>query len=646
MPRVRDAHSSFYAGELSPLLAARSDRPQYKNGAAKLTNRRILAQGGTDTRPGTTWLATLGTIPGRLEPFAFNDEQEYEFVFGALQLEVYDPDGVLLTTVTGCPWTAAMLDRLAYVSAGDTTFIVHPDMIPQVVTRTAFAAFAIAPYAFEVNTAGFPTYQPYYKYAAPAMTLTPSGVGPGAITLTLSSPGAWTAAHIGTIVRYKSKEILVTGVTSAVLAAGTALEALAAAVADIDWDEAMFSNARGWPVSVTIGYSRTIFGGGRDLPGAFAASKVGAFYNFDVGTGLANEAIIEIIGVEKEAEVRHVVADQRLLIFTDLGVFLVPASDTAPLQPDTFTYRRQSPMGSSWLRPQPFDSAVLYVQKTLNAVREAAWNDLEQAITTDSVSLLAEHLIVSPASLSVIHGSPTRAEQYAFLVKDDGTIAQFHSDRAQKLTAWTPWETAGAFRSMATVGDTVYVLVERTLSGGATWCLERFDDARAALDCAKHVTVGTATRTFTGFEHLASQTVKVVSKGHYLGELAVSAGGVITLPDTLPAMTEIEAGFGYEQRIRPMPADFDLPDGAARGLMKRLIRALVQVDRSAGFRIDGSTVLLDFQGDDYATQAGTKTGIVELRLLGVRRECQFDIVIDTPDKVTILGLTRDMQING
>lgn len=646
MPRVRDAHTSFYAGELSPLLAARSDRPWYRNGAEKLTNRRLLAQGGTDTRPATRYLATLAQTPARIEPFIFNDAQEYEFVYAAGQLSVFDPDGVLLTVVTGCPWTADQIARLSYVTAGDTTFVVHPEFIPQVVKRTGFDTFTIEDYAFEVQTAGFPTLQPYYKYAAPAMTMTPDVVGPGAVTLTLSGDGAWTTDHVGVLVRYKGKECLITAVTSATVASATALEALADTTGDINWDEAMFSTARGWPVSVTIFGSRLIFGGAASLPGAFCATKTGAYYNFDVGTALDDEAIVEVVGAEKEAEIRHVVGDQRLLIFTDIGVFLVPTSDTKPLTPSTIDFRRQTPLGSDWTRPQPFDDAVLYVQKTGKVVREAAWDQLSEAITTNAVSLLCEHLIKSPSAMAVLYGTEDRSELYAHFLCDDGTLSVFHSIRTEKITAWSPWETTGTIKSVCTVGTAVYMLVERELIGGPTWCLEKFDEEAAPLDCSKKVTVGTATREFTGFDHLAGQLVRCVSKGHYLGETTVSPAGVITLEDRTPAVTELEAGLGYDQIIRPMPADFDLPDGAARGLMKRLIRAIPQIDRSAAFRIQGSTVLLDFQGDDFATPLMTKTGQAEFRLLGVSRECQFDIVVDTPSKVTVLGLTRDMQING
>jgi hypothetical protein len=125
----------------------------------------------------------------------------------------------------------------------------------------------------------------------------------------------------------------------------------------------------------------------------------------------------------------------------------------------------------------------------------------------------------------------------------------------------------------------------------------------------------------------------------------VAAGGTITLGPNDPQVTEIEAGLGFEQRIKPLPIDFDLADGPARGLMKRLVRALLVLDRAGGFSVQGRDVLLDFAGDDFSSTAPTKTGIAEVRLLGIDQNCQFDVVVDKPIAVTVLGIVREVHVN-
>ncbi len=136
-----------------------------------------------------------------------------------------------------------------------------------------------------------------------------------------------------------------------------------------------------------------------------------------------------------------------------------------------------------------------------------------------------------------------------------------------------------------------------------------------------------------------------MTKGHYLGQY-VPAGGNIVLKGSDPAVTEIEAGFGYEPTLRPMPVDVDLADGPARGLMKRLKRALLIVNGITGLKVQGRDWLPNFQGDDYATELAGKTGVIEIRLLGLSREAQFDVTIPKGRKGTILGLTRDVYVAG
>jgi len=642
MPRVRAAQTSFVAGELSPLMARRSDTKQFQHGAEKLLNYALLAQGGARTRPALEWLVNLAFGPPKLAAFVFNDAQRYIFAFSDSRVDIYGPTGTLIQSLTGAPWTAAMLYRLSWTHYGDTMILFHPDMPMQIIRRTSGLTFARSAFTFETGTGGIPTYQPYYKFADPAMTMTPSATT-GAITLTLSGAGNWVPAHVGTIVRYQLKEISVTGYTSANVVNGTVLQTLPATTASANWDEQTFSAVRGYANCGLFFDDRLILGGSKSKPDGFWMSKIGAYFNFDLGTALDNEGFWDAVTGDRIAEIRHLSGTRHLLIFTEKGLWLVPTSDARPLTPKNVAFREQQPYGASWVRPALFDGAVLFDQDTGAAVREALWVDTDQAYSADPTSLAAEHLIDSPKEMATLYGAARRPEQYALLVNGDGNLSVFHSSRAQEIAAWTPWQTEGEFISICQAGNEVFACVLRTLNGVATYTLEKFSDDRT-LDCSKLVT-GALGKTFAGFGHLANMAVEVISKGHDLGTVTVSAGGVITLDALAPDVTEIEAGFWTPPRLRPMPVDFDLSDGDSGALMKRMIRAVLTVDRSCSIRVAGRDVLLSFQGDDFATQAGTVTGKLEFRLLGVDRDCQFDVVVPRPGKATILGLTREVQLN-
>lgn len=644
MPAVHLAQTNFTAGEVDPLLAARSDVAAYRNAAEKMTNLMLLWQGGARTRPGLSYVATVSHTTPRLGAFIFNATQRYLMVFRASGIDFYTEAGAAAGTIGSCPWTAAQTFDLDFAALGDTIIVTHPEHPPQKIQRTGASSWTRADLTFEENAGGTVMYQPYYKYAPADMTLTPGATTGSGVSLTLSSPGAWTADHVGAIVRYEEKEIEITGVTSATVATGTVRATLPGTSASANWDEATFNDARGYPRTVAFFGNRLVFGGARDRPSGIWLSKIGAYFNFDTGTGLDNEAIWEAVQAEHLSTVKYVRGYRHLLIFTDAGMFYQPSSATRPLTPENWGPLLQHPYGIADTPPRFLDDGALFVHDTGATVREALFSDVQQAYTGDSVSLLSAHLLSSPVDLDVIYGESERPESYAFAVNDDGTLAVFTSLRRQEIAGWVPWETTGDVKSVGVVGETVFFLVERSVNSSTVLYLEKLDHGRAALDAAKRVT-SAATRTFSGFSHLEGETVGVVSKGHYLGEFTVSSG-TITLDALSPEVTEIEAGFTYTQLLRPLPADLQLADGSARGRMKRLIRALVQVDRSAAFQVQGRAILLDFQGDDFATAAPTKTGLVEARLFGISREAQVDVKVERPQNVTLLGVTREMQING
>lgn len=651
MPRPglsdRIAQASFVAGEFSPLLASRSDIALYRNGAALARNRRPRAQGANTTRPGTRHLQTITVASPRLIGFTFSPTQRNALVFSAGRVDPYLPDGTPGTAVTGAPWTAAMLPRLHAVTVGDTVLLFHPDMAPQQLRRTGINSFALSAFAFEVDGQNR-LLMPFEKYAPATITLTPSATT-GSITITASA-AAFDAQHVGTRIRLNKRQVQVTAFTSATQVTGTVIETLTNTTPAADWDEQAFGTLRGWPQAAAEIDNRLALGGSRSKPRGVWLSRIGAYFNFDLGTALDNEAIWESVTGELITEVRHLVAAERLLVLTDGGVWFVPTSANAPITPGNIAFRAVAgATGASYTRPMRLDGGVQYLDTTEGVMRELVWSDAVASYTADAISLAAEHLIVAPTATAAYDGSGAVPEKLGFARCADGSLAVFHSIRAEKIGAWYRWEPGGAggqFLDVASIGADVLLLAQRTINGTPRVFLEAFDEAAAAIDASRRATSGSPARSFAGFGHLAGQLVAVVSREHDLGDVVVQPDGSITLPPERPAVTEIEAGLAYAWQVRPMPADYDAPGGPTRGLVKRLKRVFLQLDRSAAFSVSGRQILLSFQGDDFARPAPTVTGQVEVWLLGLDREAQCDLVATRPAKVTLLGITREVHANG
>ena len=656
MTKFHLAQTSFHRGEQSPLMAARFDKTFVSNGAESLLNMAPLAQGGVRTRPGSLYLATLGSTYGVEIDFVFSPTQRY-FMFARVgAIDIYSTTGSLLNTLTLAALTSGMITdgKLNWAQSYDTMILCHEDLEPQKILRTGTTTFTIADLTFDSQTtgavAGYPIWQPFFKYAASSVTISSSTINVGSTATLTTSDSFFTTNQVNDIIRVKGKQVLITATTGTTVATGQIKEALASTNTTDDWDEQAWSAYRGWPISVEFFPDRLVFFGAKNRPSGLWMSKVGDYFNFDVGAAADDDAIWEGVA---GARARYVVGSRFLTLFGDRDFYYVPTSASNPLTPANFSVVKQQPYGCAQVKPQLFDEAFLFVQHTGSVVREALWEDVLQQYSANPVSLLSPHLVTggstytAPTSLSVLYGRQGFSEQYALLLTSSGQISCFHSVRDEKLAAWAPWQTSGTVKGIVGLDTEVFFTVERALSTGTVLTLEKFTDTGEALDCQIAINAAStaATSTFSGATQFADLDVHIVHQGHYLGTTTVTTSGAITLPSLAPNTTGINVGFKFTQEIEPMPAAFDMPDGTSKGRILGMTRAFIQVDSSHGFTVSGTDVYLDQAGDAYGSPAPTKTGIVEVNFLGYDTDAQFTINVNNPAKVTVLGITREIEVN-
>lgn len=222
--KLTTQQTTFASGELDPSLAGQEDLKAYREGAKRIRNGLRRATGGVGRRPGFD--DRTACHEGRLESFEFSDEQRYCLNFADQRLDIYDEDGQHLQTLGG-PWTIEDVDKLTFSLAGDVMVITNltPTML---LRRIAAWAFELVEFTFDRSPNNTKVYQPHYKFALPAVTMTPSGAT-GAITLTASGTDGWggfVAGHIGQRFRIYEGECEITGVTSPTVASATVTKEL------------------------------------------------------------------------------------------------------------------------------------------------------------------------------------------------------------------------------------------------------------------------------------------------------------------------------------------------------------------------------------------------------------------------------------
>ena len=499
---LRTLQTSFSSGELDPLMRMRSDLKAYFKAGKKARNVALYAQGGARRRPGTLYRANLGasTI---LHEYSFTEGQDYVLGFQNTKLLIFNASGTLLQTLTSQPWSLAQAKELTITASGDTIIVFHKDFWPRKILRTGATTFTSADLAFENASDDSARHQPYFKFVADSVTLTPNATS-GTITITASAD-VFVSGHVGTIFRFGSpaKEVIITAVASATSATATSRATLSGTSAFNVWDEQAFSSVRGHPRCGTFHDQRLYMAGSTDRPDAVVGSRVSAFFNFSVGDAEDAEGIDATVAGDNISEIRHIVATRHLQIFTNGGEVFVPQNASSPITPSNIRFIPQTPYGCSQkVNPIKFDGSTLFLQRTGKVIREFVFNDTEQAYTSNAVSILSNHLINSCVDTAMLLGTETRPEQYAFFVNEntgsapdtDGTIAVFHSVRNEDLAGWVQWNTDGDFESISQAGSSLFCATKRTVNGSTVYWLEQFDDD-VTVDAASQVSTTTELQT-------------------------------------------------------------------------------------------------------------------------------------------------------
>jgi len=489
---LRTAYTNFSSGELNPLLVTRTDASAYTSGAKTLRNWYLFDEGGIMRRPGTTYKATLAG-ESRVIPFIFSNDEMAVFVLSNNRLDIFDSNGASIQSniTSNCNWTTAKLFELNYAQFGDTVFVSHRDNPTVKIIRSSATSFAASIFAFEeddtvtVNSTNKTT-QPFFKYAPSSTTVTMSAHATGAGRTLTASASSFTSAYVGQYLLVNKKQVFVTGHTSATVLTVTVLEDIVSNGPHADWEEQLISSVHGFPQAVTFHDNRLWFAGIRDKPAGVIASQVGGYFNFDIGTGQADEAIDATVAGDRINEVRHLVSSRNLQLFTDGGEYFVPtSSDTSAVTPSNIIFMRQTPYGCNRAKPIIFDGATIYAQKNGRSIREYLFSDSESAYASTSISILASQLIDNPVDMTMITGSSTRPEQFAFFTNVDGTLALFHSVRSEKIAGWTLWSTRNGdkFTSITAINENLFCVVSRVIGGSTIYTLEKFaEDDSLTLD--------------------------------------------------------------------------------------------------------------------------------------------------------------------
>ena len=122
-------------------------------------------------------------------------------------------------------------------------------------------------------------------------------------------------------------------------------------------------------------------------------SKIGSFFNFDVGEAADDDSINLVAATGDSHEIRYLISNRDLQVFTATGELYVPTYLNQAITPTNAQIRMQTPYGTSFVTPASIDGSTVFVQKNGKNVREYLYSDSEDAYTSSTISTLASHTV-------------------------------------------------------------------------------------------------------------------------------------------------------------------------------------------------------------------------------------------------------------
>ena len=410
--------------------------------------------------------------------------------------------------------------------------------------------------------------------------------------------------------------------------------------ATTEWSESAWSALRGYPAAITFHENRLWFGGTIGQPDGIWASATNAYFDFNVRKAEDTDSLNLSTSIGEINTIRHIVSNRDLQIFTSSSEFYIPSYTAEPITPTNAQIKRQTPFGSSYVRPASYDGATVYIQSNNQVVREYLYSDAEAAYVSSGVSTLSPHLIVTPIQMAVLNGMQTRPESYLWCVCLDGTIALFTSNRAEKRAGWTRITTAGLFHSIQVIDNRVFAVAKYDKGGGSNKFILMEFDSTMNLDFSKNYTGSGG--VFDVSAHFANgAVVSVINGTDYLGKFTVASGNVdVSSVDTI---TSAEIGFEFTVIAETFPIDGVIQGGPLTGQPRMINKVVVDLASTLAVSVNNQNLIIRNVTDDLSTARTAVTGKKEFRFLGYDKDPTVTISQSYPLALDINGLVAEVS---
>jgi hypothetical protein len=385
------------------------------------------------------------------------------------------------------------------------------------------------------------------------------------------------------------------------------------------------------------------------------------------GKVLDNNAITYTIASSQINKINWLMSGPVLLIGTSGAEWQSKASTLQEaITPTNLSVLPQTGHGSSaTARPELVGSAVLFVQRSGNKLRELVYDFQLDRFVAKDLTIIAEHIFRKhDGALEVAYQQEPNSIMWA--VTEDGTLTGMTYEKDQEVVAWHNHILGGAGVAVESItcvpsedgkSDTLYLVVKRTIDGRTRRYIELLEKdfwPNAPTDKIDMFFVdsgltysGAPTNSVTGLFHLEGQQVAVCADGSVRSPSSVVAGGSIVF-DGEPAST-VHAGLAFNSVYLSLPLEAGADKGTAQGKTKRINRLIVRVLNSIGFKHGPSLEKLETVSFRTASGAMDQSPSFKTTDVPVSFDSSYDLtaqfylVQDSPYPLNVIAIMPQEQ---
>ncbi|GAA2871937.1 hypothetical protein GGQ99_000963 [Aminobacter niigataensis] len=325
--------------------------------------------------------------------------------------------------------------------------------------------------------------------------------------------------------------------------------------------EAMFSNTRGWPGTISLVQDRMGYARAPAVTGAMAFSRTGEYFDLNIEAVSDAAARLDKLRSQTSETVLHLKESKYTLAFTDRGAYFA----------NNRTIERNTPLNfvlASEIGAQPnckpfdLEGEVHYVAINPqglvnyaaggNQLLSIIYDDVSTSYTATPVSLLASHLVTKLTRSARQRSRSDLDASKGWLMRSDGRLVAGQFIRNQEITGFCEWIAAsnGLVREIIIDGkNRLWVAVER----GAERSIELYDDLIYLHDAV--AVVPDLAGVVTALPYVDGTVLYAVADGFDIGPFTVS-GGSINLQD---AYASAIVGRWQPPRFESMPQVYVTP---------------------------------------------------------------------------------------